>query len=100
MRANPPSSYLCVEIHPRCLSKAPTTGPCGVLRKEGKKNSMTNGNVRSGQIGPAGAGVLEERSAPPKLAQSSPRAVAICDTQPVTAEGVHTLLNSSADLRF
>lgn len=43
---------------------------------------------------------MEERPAPPKLAQSSPRAVAICDTQPVTAEGVHTLLNSSADLRF
>lgn len=44
--------------------------------------------------------MLEERPAPPKPAQSSPRAVVICDTQPVTAEGVHTLLNSSPDLRF
>ncbi len=28
------------------------------------------------------------------------RNVSICDTQPVTAEGIRTLLNSSADLRF
>lgn len=29
-----------------------------------------------------------------------PRTIAICDTQPVTAEGIRTLLASAADLRF
>jgi DNA-binding NarL/FixJ family response regulator len=58
---------------------------------------MTNSNIRGGGSGSdSGAGVLDS---PP--ARTNPaRTVAICDTQPVTAEGVRTLLNSSAELRF
>src|SRR6185437_8924583 len=64
---------------------------------------MTNLNVRNSGRGSGGAAVLEERpSAPTSLrgSVSTPRTVVICDTQPVMAEGVHTLLNSSTDLRF
>jgi DNA-binding NarL/FixJ family response regulator len=53
---------------------------------------MTNPNVRS----EAAVGVL----APPYAGKAdAPKTVAICDTQPVTAEGVRMLLNNSPDLR-
>lgn len=65
---------------------------------------MTNTDTRNG--GSGATGILEERAEREEATSALrptpgvPKTVAICDTQPVTSEGIRTLLNSSADLRF
>jgi two-component system nitrate/nitrite response regulator NarL len=46
------------------------------------------------------AATLAEGSAPLDGAADQTRTVSVCDTQPVTAAGIHTLLEGCADLRF
>lgn len=53
----------------------------------------------AGGNGLLGSGPARE-GAPAGLGSRENRTVAICDTQPVTAEGIRTLLEASGDLRF
>ncbi len=45
-------------------------------------------------------GINDIRSMGPVPVPDNPRTISICETQPVTAEGVRTLLSGQADLRF
>jgi two-component system nitrate/nitrite response regulator NarL len=59
----------------------------------------------SGSIATAPA-TLAEGWAPPGVrasedkAEERPKTVSVCDTQPVTAEGIHTMLDSCKDLQY
>lgn len=60
-------------------------------------------NRDAGAIEP-GAGNRDSATAPAdetvRLQGQAKRAVAVCDTQPVTAEGIRTLIEGNVDLRF
>ena len=58
-------------------------------------NGTTHGPA--GTQGGQGSAVLDR---PQGAVESASKTVSICDTQPVTAEGVRTLLGGIADLRF
>jgi DNA-binding NarL/FixJ family response regulator len=51
------------------------------------------------QIGPLG-NALHEAAGRETANSTEPRSVCICDTQPVTAEGIRTLLSGCTDIRF
>jgi two-component system nitrate/nitrite response regulator NarL len=62
--------------------------------------SLGNGSLGNGSLanGSGIAGVLELEPARP--ATKSPKTVIVCDTQPVTAEGIRTVLAGNTDLQF
>lgn len=79
------------------------------LRSGGSLTALSSSEVaarKSFSLRPAGTGGEGENSLPTAQAGPSPqdsrsqKTVLVCDTQPVTAEGVRTLLAGNPDLRF
>lgn len=79
----------------------------GVLSRDGAINVIgikagvdagVNGGVNAGNHATIHANVHANTSAASGQGQTAPKAVSVCDTQPVTVEGVRTLLNGCGDL--
>src|SRR5580704_1023269 len=62
------------------------------------RGSLGNGSPGNGSGAAAVAGVLELE--PARAETRSPKTVMVCDTQPVTAEGIRTVLAGNTDLQF
>jgi two-component system nitrate/nitrite response regulator NarL len=83
------------------LSAPPSAGPAGscaaTLPGTGlPANGLTgNGSQANGSVSVA---VLEME--PPRLEAKSQKTVIVCDTQPVTAEGIRTVLDGNPDLQL
>jgi len=83
------------------LAPNPTTVPSsgvGSLGSNLSSSSLSSTNAAGGNL--AGAGVPVSEAWPFAENKQEARTVVVCDTQPVTAEGIRTLLAESGDLRF
>jgi len=96
-----------MRLRRRFYSIADYTGGIGTLLKEGMKSNSL-GQAQGGPLelmnvtdtSTPFSPVLADGWAPQQRVQAEIKTVSVCDTQPVTAEGIRTMLNDMSGLRF
>jgi|KBSMisStandDraft_5_1062788.scaffolds.fasta_scaffold79622_2 two-component system nitrate/nitrite response regulator NarL len=96
-----------MRLRRRFYSIADYTGGIGTLLKEGMKSNSL-GQAQGGPLelmnvtdtSTPFSPVLADGWAPQQRVQAEIKTVSVCDTQPVTAEGIRTLLTDMSGLRF
>ncbi len=87
------------DLLPTLIGGAGSGAPRSEGNGSGGNGSGANGSGGNGSaVQAASSGVLEIESARPET--KSQKTVIVCDTQPVTAEGIRTVLAGNSDLQF